>query len=140
MEICPNRIRGGMVTFQSVWSNIGGIIVAVMVQQLNVKQPDNYLIVMRILWAPIGLMILCWIFVPESPWFWARKGNKEKAIKSLEQLYGGVKGFDYEEEFGIIHRTIIHKNEMLNNQPSWKDPFRGLNLASPHLVLTLLHH
>ena len=61
MEICPNRIRGGMVTFQAVWSNIGGIVVAVMMQQLNQKHPDDYLLAMRILWAPVGLMIIFWV-------------------------------------------------------------------------------
>lgn len=67
MEICPNRIRGGMVTFQAVWSNIGALIVSVMMQQLNKKHPDNYLLAMRIIWAPVLLMILCWVMVPESP-------------------------------------------------------------------------
>ena len=39
-------------------SNIGGIIVAIMMQQLNKTRPDDYLLAMRVLWAPIGLMIL----------------------------------------------------------------------------------
>lgn len=66
MEICPNRIRGGMVTFQAVWSNMGGIACAVMMQQLNSKYPDNYLLAMKILWAPIVVMIICckWAILP----------------------------------------------------------------------------
>lgn len=39
-------------------SNVGGIIVAIMMQQLNKTRPDDYLLAMRVLWAPIGLMIL----------------------------------------------------------------------------------
>ena len=39
-------------------SNIGGIVCAVMMQQLNKRHPDNYLLAMRILWAPIALMII----------------------------------------------------------------------------------
>jgi len=39
-------------------SNFGGIIVAVMMQQLNKTRPDDYLLAMRVLWAPIGLMLL----------------------------------------------------------------------------------
>lgn len=130
MEICPNKIRGGMVTFQQVWSNIGAIVVAVMMQQLNKKHPDNYLLAMRILWAPIGLMIVFWTFIPESPWYHARRGEKEKAMKCLRQLFGGVEGYDFEEEYGIIARTIQHEQEINQEKPTFADVFRGLNLVS----------
>ncbi|KAL7893150.1 general substrate transporter [Trichoderma sp. SZMC 28014] len=137
MEICPNKIRGGLVTFQAVWSNIGGIIVSVMMQQLNKKHPDNYLLAMRIIWAPVALMIVCWVFIPESPWFHARHDNKEKAIKSLKQLYGGVEGFDLEEEYGIIVRTITHEREVLQEAPSYRHVFKGLNLKRAFIVVIL---
>lgn len=137
MEICPNRIRGGMVTFQAVWSNIGSIIVSVMMQQLNQRHPDNYLLAMRILWAPIGLMIICWVIVPESPWFHARRGNKDEAIKSMKQLYGGVQGYDFEEEYGIIARTIEHERELLQETPRYVHIFKGLNLKRTLTVMLL---
>ncbi|GFP57598.1 MFS transporter fmqE [Trichoderma asperellum] len=137
MEICPNKIRGGLVTFQAVWSNIGGIIVSVMMQQLNKKHPDNYLLAMRIIWAPVALMIVCWVFIPESPWFYARHDNKEKAIKALKQLYGGVEGFDFEEEYGIIVRTIAHEMEVLQEAPSYRHVFKGLNLKRAFIVVIL---
>jgi hypothetical protein len=111
-------------------SNIGGIVVSVMMQQLNQRHPDNYLLAMRILWAPIGLMIVCWVFIPESPWFHARRGEKEKAMKAMKQIYGGVKGFNLEEEYGIIARTIEHEREVLQGAPKYIDIFRGLNLVS----------
>jgi SP family general alpha glucoside:H+ symporter-like MFS transporter len=119
--------------------NIGAIIVSVMMQQLNEKHPDNYLLAMRILWAPIGFMLLCWAFIPESPWFHARRGNKDAAMKSLKQLFGGVEGYDCEEEYGIITRTIEHENEMLSNQPSYRDVFKGLNLVSSPRSRTKAH-
>ena len=130
MEIAPNKIRGGLIIFQAVWSNVGGIIVSVMMQQLNQKHPDDYLLAMRILWAPIGAMILCWAFIPESPWFHARRGNKEGAMKSLKQLYGNVDGYNFEEEYAIIERTIEHEQEMLAHKPSYADVFRGVNKVS----------
>lgn len=101
-----------------------------MMQQLNKKHPDNYLLAMRIIWAPVALMIVCWVFIPESPWFHARHDNKEKAIKSMKQLYGGVEGFDFEEEYGIIVRTIAHEREALQEAPSYRHVFKGLNLVS----------
>lgn len=101
-----------------------------MMQQLNTKHPDKYLIAMRVLWAPIALMLVCWAFVPESPWFHARRGNKEAAMKSLHHLYGNVKDYDYEEEYQIIARTIDHENELLNRKPTYADVFRGTNRVS----------
>ena len=59
-----------------------------MMEQINQKYPNDYLLALRIVWAPIGLIILCWAFIPESPWFYAKGGNKEGGLKSLRQLYG----------------------------------------------------
>ncbi|KAJ5825160.1 hypothetical protein N7474_002298 [Penicillium riverlandense] len=137
MEICPNRIRGGMVTFQAVWSNMGGIICSVMMQQLNKTHPDNYLLAMRVIWAPVGLMIIFWMFIPESPWYHARRGNKEKALKCMKQLYGGVKGYNIEEEYGIIARTIAHERAILQDQPRYVDVFKGLNRKRTLTVMLL---
>lgn len=137
MEVAPNRIRGGLLVFQAFWSNIGGIVVSVMMQQLNQKHPDDYLLAMRILWAPIGLMIVCWVFIPESPWFHARRGNEEKALKSLRQLFGGVEGYNIEEEYGIILRTIEHEKAVLASAPSYLDVFRGKNLRRTLTVMLL---
>lgn len=99
-------------------------------QQLNTRHPDDYLIAMRVLWAPIGIMILCWLFVPESPWWLARKGDKAGTMKALRQLYGNVAGYDFEEEYSIIARTIEHEKEVLVHAPSYADVFRGFNLVS----------
>ncbi|KAL1891069.1 hypothetical protein Sste5346_007894 [Sporothrix stenoceras] len=138
MEICPDNIRGGMVTFQLLWSNIGGIIISTMMQQLNKKHPDNYLLAMRILWAPIGLMLVCWFFVPESPWFHARYGRKDKAIAAMRTLYGGIPDYDYEAEYGIIAHTIALERAHLqeaDREPRYIDVFRGTNLRRTLTVM-----
>ena len=106
-------------------------------QQLNQRHPDNYLLAMRILWAPIALIIVCWAFIPESPWFYARHGNKEKAIKAMKQLYGGVEGYDFEEEYGVIARTIRHEKELLQNELQYVDVFKGVNLKRTLTVVLI---
>ena len=102
-------------------------MVSLMMQQLNEKHPNDYLIAMRVLWAPIGAMILFWVIVPESPWYHARRGNKEAALKSMKRLYGNIAEYDFEEEFGIITHTIEHENSMLDNKPQYRDLFKGVN-------------
>lgn len=104
-----------------------------MMQQINQKHPDNYLLAMRVLWGPIALMLVCWVFVPESPWFHARHGNKEKAIKAMKLLYGGVRSYDFEEEYAIIVRTIKHERDVLGCRTRYIDVFKGFNLVSTAL-------
>ncbi|KAH8677975.1 general substrate transporter [Xylariales sp. PMI_506] len=138
MEICPNKIRGGLVTFSAVWGHIGGIICSVIMQQLNQLYPNDYLFAVRILWVPIGLTIFFWSFVPESPWFYARHGDKDKAMQSMIKLYGGVEGYDFEEEYGIIVRTIKHERKKLHDQqPSYAHVFDGVNLQRTLTVMLL---
>ncbi|KAH8724376.1 general substrate transporter [Phaeosphaeriaceae sp. PMI808] len=128
MEISPNRIRGGIIILSGVWCVTRGIIGSVMMQQLNKHYPDNYIIAMRILLGPVGIMIFLWAWIPESPWFHARNGNKDKALKAMKQLYGGIEGYNFEEEYGIIERTIEHEKNVLQEAPKFIHIFKGLNL------------
>lgn len=51
-------------------------------------------------------------------------------MKSLKQLYGNVEGYDFEEEYSIIERTIIHEREVLAHKPTYMDVFRGVDRVS----------
>ena len=48
----------------------------------------------------------------------------------MRQLYGGVEGYDFEEEYGIIERTIEHERDFLEEAPKYVHVFKGLNLVS----------
>ena len=100
-----------------------------MMQQINKKYPNDYILAIRVVWAPIGLIIFCWAFIPESPWYHAKRDNKDGALKSLKQLYGNVPGFDYEEEYGIIRSTVLLELVNVDNRPRYRDVFRGTNLV-----------
>jgi hypothetical protein len=67
--------------------------------------------------------------VPESPWYYAKRDNKEGAMKSLRQLYGNVPGFDFEEEYGIIRNTVLYEMGNMDSRPRLVDVFRGTNLV-----------
>ena len=100
-----------------------------MMQELNRRHPLNYTLPLRILIAPVVLMIFFWAFVPESPWHHTRRGNKDKAMKSLRQLYGGVEGYDFEQEYDIIAKTIQHEKEFMAEEPGFLHVFKGVNLV-----------
>jgi len=48
-------------------------------------------------------------------------------MTSLRKLYGNVEGYDFEEEYSIIERTIVHERDVLVHKPTYLDCFRGVN-------------
>ena len=136
VEICPNRVRGGIGTSLSAWSSVGGIICNLMLQVANKRYPTNWLIPIYVIWGMSAIMAACIIILPESPWYFARRGDKEKCMHSLKRLYGNIKGYDFDEEYNIILRTLVHERAVLevNNAASWRDLFTGLNLRRSAIV------
>jgi sugar porter (SP) family MFS transporter len=62
-------------------------------------------------------------FAPESPWYHARKNQPEKALKSLQRLWG--KDFDAQTKLAALQATI--EEEELQKKASLADCFRGTN-------------
>lgn len=129
MEICPTRVRGLVLSAAIFWGAIATLLASVMMNELTKRHPLNWHLPIYATWGPVGFMLLCFLVVPESPWFYARHGNKEKAMKALHQLYGGVPGYDYEEEYAIIVRTVEHERAQIqaNKASGWTDLWRGTN-------------
>ena len=129
VEVAPNRIRGGLATFQGVWSGLIGIVFSAMMYITNLKYPYFYKLPIYVLWGLSGMMLAFIVFVPESPWTYARRGDREKAQKVMKRLYGNIEGYDYEEEWLIILRTLEHEKEVMREQGAtkWKDLFIGMN-------------
>ena len=102
---------------------------SLMLQILNKKHPYDYTLPLRVVWGPIGAMIIFFLILPESPWNLARRGKKEEAIKSLRRLYSTVPGYDFEEEYAIIERTLEHEHRVLlaSKAITWGELLRGLN-------------
>lgn len=132
MEICATRIRGIVLSAAIFWGALATLMSSIMMNQLTLAQPLNWHLPVYATWGPVALMGLCFAVIPESPWFHARRGNKDKALKVLKFLYGNVEGYDYEEEFGIISKTIEHEREQIkiNNASAWTDLFKGTNGVS----------
>lgn len=75
-------------------------------------------------WLFVAIMLIGLPFAPESPWYFARKGNSEKAERSLKQLYG--KHTNVDSKLAEIIRAIETDRE-LSNGTKWIDCFRGTN-------------
>ncbi|GFZ52130.1 hypothetical protein JCM24511_09903 [Saitozyma sp. JCM 24511] len=149
MEIAPTRVRGGIIGGGLIWqvvpnararrTTIGGILCSLMLQISNQRYPLRYLLPIYVIWGPIASLLLCFFVLPESPWFHARRDNKEASIKSLRRLYQGIPGYDFEEEYGIIRRSLEHEKLQDGEARSltWKTVFTGLNRKRLTVMIAL---
>ena len=103
-----------------------------MIQIVNKKFPYYWQLPVYVLWGPISVVLIIIAVLPESPWYHARRGNREAAIKSLKRLYGGVIGYNCDEEYVIIERTLAHEKRMESQMEvvSWRNILSGFNRVS----------
>lgn len=91
--------------------------------------PENYLKGIYSEWVPLGIFLLLVVFIPESPWFYARHEKEEQAKKTLTRVFGNVNGYDAEGEYAAMVAEIQHERQRaeLNSQSAWRDLFSGTN-------------
>lgn len=76
-------------------------------------------------WIFAAIMYIGLPFAPESPWYYVRKGNNEKAEKCLKQLYG--KNTDVKSKLAMI-RAIVERDIEVAQSTKWIQCFQGTNL------------
>ncbi len=64
-------------------------------------------------------------FSPESPWYLARRGMRERAAASLRTLYGS--GYDVDKGLAMLDATIQEEAMSDSVEKSFLDCFRGTN-------------
>lgn len=66
---------------------------------------------------------MVWCVLPESPRWYAEKGQIDKAKASLRRINGTVAGYDLEHEFAVIMQEIEEGKKL-------SDTTKGVNLLS----------
>ena len=111
-ELAPFQIRGFMIGAYQLLLALGQLISAVATQIVITTKPKQWrpLVATECVFTGVSLMpntianrslttkvqiliLLIWL-VPESHLYYARKGDHEKAKRSMMQLYGNVAGYD----------------------------------------------
>ena len=84
------------------------------------------------MWVPLGLWFVLLLFLPESPWYHARKDHAVKAKNSLSRLYKNVEGYDVDREYEAMILEIEHERQLKQEASTigWKDILTGTNLVS----------
>ncbi|KAK1488814.1 sugar transporter [Colletotrichum abscissum] len=126
-EVAPVRIRGGLLMCYSFWWTVGTFCAHVALQNLNKNEPYNYLNPIYTQWAQIGLMILIYVFLPESPAWCVNRGDESRAKKCLAWLYRGVPDFDLDRQYATLLMTVEHERSVAMEQKreKWTAIFRG---------------
>lgn len=66
-EIAPINVRGSMIFLYNIWWSSGSLFASVALQVLNTSQPYNYKLPIYTQWGQIGLMLIIYLYLPESP-------------------------------------------------------------------------
>jgi len=57
----------------------------------------------RLQWAMIGVMVVIFLLIPESPWWLVQKGKMEKASRVLSKYHGHIKEYNVQENIVSIY-------------------------------------
>ncbi len=128
-EVAPVKIRGGLLMCYSLWWTIGTFFAYIGIQNMNSQHPNNYLTPIYTQFAQIGLMLLIYVFLPESPAWCVSRGNEARAKKELLKINYGVRDFNLEQQFQIVALNVEHERAVAVEQrrEHWHSIFRGVD-------------
>ncbi|KAH7381976.1 general substrate transporter, partial [Cadophora sp. MPI-SDFR-AT-0126] len=126
-EVAPPRARGVLLTSYTMWWVIGQFFAPVALQVLSKQDPYDYLTPINTQWAQVGLMLIIYVFVPESPVWCVNHGKPERAKKALRYINKWTPNFDIEHAYNLLLINIEHENQVAAEQRSerWWSIFKG---------------
>ncbi|OCF31720.1 hypothetical protein I316_06527 [Kwoniella heveanensis BCC8398] len=129
-EVAPTQLRGALMSTYGWAYALGQLFVAIALNTLNMTDPQNYLKAIYSEFVFLGLWIITMIFLPETPWYYARKEDETRAKKVLARIYKGVEGYDIDREYNAMLLEIQEEKSksQSNSEVALKDIFMG-----PHL-------
>ncbi|KAM5349060.1 hypothetical protein ACJ41O_008883 [Fusarium nematophilum] len=126
-EVAPIRIRGALLMCYNLWWLLGQFFAPVALQIISETDPNNYLLPVYTQWSQIGLMLILYLFVPESPAWCVSQGKEERAKNALHQLHWEVPDYDVDYQYNLLLMNIEHERSVAikNNREKWYAIFRG---------------
>ncbi|KAH1452819.1 hypothetical protein KXX13_002527 [Aspergillus fumigatus] len=126
-EVAPTRIRGALLMAYSFWWTLGSFFAQVALQHLSRSDPTDYLTPVYTQWAQLGVMLLIYLLVPETPAWCVSAGKLDRANKELLKLHRGVKDYDADHQLQVLVLAIEHERAVAIEQrrEKWYAIFRG---------------
>ncbi|ORY58349.1 sugar transporter [Leucosporidium creatinivorum] len=128
-EIAPVQLRGALINAYSAWFVFGQFLAPLILQTQNKTHPMEFRTPIYSQWAMIAVLLVLWVFLPESPWWLASKGKDARGKAALHRINGGVQQYDVDAEWEIMLATIEHERleaEKLKTG-SFIEIFKGTN-------------
>ncbi|KAL6412409.1 hypothetical protein AUP68_03612 [Ilyonectria robusta] len=128
-EVAPVRIRGALLMCYSLWLAIGLFMAPVALEVLSHSDPYDFLTPIYTQWSQIGLMILVYLVIPESPVWCVSKGKHDQAKKALRYLNHGVQDYDVDQQLQLISLSLDHERTVAAEQrrEKWYAIFQGID-------------
>ncbi|KAL1889058.1 hypothetical protein Sste5346_009123 [Sporothrix stenoceras] len=126
-EIAPPQLRGTLLCMYGFFFAIGQLVASVILYVLSNTRPLDWRVAVYTEWSFHGLWIICGLpWLPESPWYYARKNNDDKALKSLSRIYKYVKDCDPYRELRVMKSELeVEAQQNDGNDSSIMDLFCG---------------
>ncbi|KAI9147043.1 MFS transporter fmqE [Paramyrothecium foliicola] len=126
-ETAPVRIRGGLLIAYSFWFGLGVFFAPVALQIHSSVDREDWLTPIYTQWSQIGLMLIIYLIVPETPAWCVTRGYEERAKKSLRRLHWELKDYDLEHQYQLLVMAVNHEIEVAraSNSEKWYSIFKG---------------
>ncbi|KAK9476108.1 general substrate transporter [Lipomyces japonicus] len=134
-EVCPLALRGYFTIYVDMCWAIGQLIAAGVLQGTsNVTTKWAYKIPFAVQWIWPVLLIGCFWFAPESPWWLVRKGKLETAEKTIERLKEKNSTTSSKETVAwMLHTQAIEAE--IQSGVTYLDCFKGVDRRRTEVVM-----
>ncbi|KAH7126472.1 general substrate transporter [Dactylonectria estremocensis] len=126
-EVSPTSIRGALLMCYSLWWSLGGFFAPVALQILSETDATNYKVPIYTQWAQVGIMLIVYLVVPESPTWLVSKGKFDEAKKTLSRLHCDVPDYNVDRQLQVLTLSIDHERATAAEQRAeqWYSIFKG---------------
>ncbi|RXK38057.1 hypothetical protein M231_04616 [Tremella mesenterica] len=111
-EVAPFQLRGMMMGSYQLMFGIGQFIGSIATQVLQDTNPEKWRPTIASEFVITGIFVIFLIFVPESHYYYARKGQDEKAKKVMRRVYGNIEDYDVDYEYLVIEQSLQHEKSL----------------------------
>lgn len=135
-EVAPLPLRGILTGFINMAFVVGQFVSQGVVAGCD-KRTDQwgYRIPFALQWMWCLVLLLCFPFAPESPWYLIRRGRKDEARESLKALQWD-RGMELEQAVYLIEQTDLLERELETKSSYW-DCFKKANLVRTEICIVV---
>ncbi|SCZ88307.1 BZ3500_MvSof-1268-A1-R1_Chr2-1g04324 [Microbotryum saponariae] len=138
-EVCCTKLRPILTTWINACWVIGQLIATGVLRGfLGRTDQWAYRVPYALQWFwPVIILTGC-IFIPESPWYLARKGRDEEAVKSVRRLTTPEEGSEFSPEASVKLMSYTNKlEESISAGISYIDCFKGIDRRRTEIACTV---